>query len=369
MADIFVSYASEDRDRAQSLAEALGREGYDVWWDRTIPPGRVFDEVIQEALQGARSVVVLWSEASTRSNWVKAEADDALSRGKLVPVLIAPVLPPFEFRRIQAANLAQWSGDHDDPEYRTLLGAIRQQLKRGHADRAHNAVAGEPVARPGGVTRPRIVAAAALLVLLGVASIAWRFWSVGESSSSQAFSAAPSKPNPPDGHAAEPSVVETTSGTSRVPTQPGASAARSGGERINLLASSSGGELVLAPNERWSATIDGRDDTYAYVDAGEGVYGFKDGRAATFNAFAVLIPSTSDINLGTFELLAGNDLRGSFRSIGTFTTENVRIMREPYQEFTFAPVTAKYLKVRALKNHTGGTVAAAYEFRVYGTLR
>jgi hypothetical protein len=32
-------------------------------------------------------------------------------------------------------------------------------------------------------------------------------------------------------------------------------------------------------------------------------------------------------------------------------------------------VTAKYLKVRALKNHTGGTVAAAYEFRLYGTLR
>jgi hypothetical protein len=25
--------------------------------------------------------------------------------------------------------------------------------------------------------------------------------------------------------------------------------------------------------------------------------------------------------------------------------------------------------VRALKNHTGGTVAAAYEFRLYGTLR
>jgi hypothetical protein len=342
MADIFLSYATEDREHARSLAEALRSEGYDVWWDRTIPPGRVFDEVIQEALHGARCVVVLWSEASTRSNWVKAEADDALSRGRLVPALIAPVLPPLEFRRIQAANLAQWSGDHDDAEYRTLLAAIRQRLARADAGRPGSAAAAESATTGGSATRPRMIAAAALLVVLVVASLAWQLW--------------PSRgsPSAPGSSAAAPA---------------GTPARASGGERLNLLASSAGGELVLAPNERWSATIDGRDDTYAYVDAGEGVYGFKDGRAATFDAFAVLIPSTSDANLGTFELLAGNDLRGSFRSIGTFTTENVRIMREPYQEFRFPPVTAKYLKLRALKNHTGGTVAAAYEFRLYGTLQ
>ena len=34
MADIFVSYASDDRDRVQSLVEALEAEGWTVWWDR-----------------------------------------------------------------------------------------------------------------------------------------------------------------------------------------------------------------------------------------------------------------------------------------------------------------------------------------------
>jgi TIR domain len=51
MADIFISYASQDRDRAKALADALAAQGSSVWWDRVIPPGRVFDEVIEEALR------------------------------------------------------------------------------------------------------------------------------------------------------------------------------------------------------------------------------------------------------------------------------------------------------------------------------
>ena len=55
MSDIFISYASEDRDRVQSLARALKRKGWSVWWDRRIPIGRSFDEVIQEALDALQS--------------------------------------------------------------------------------------------------------------------------------------------------------------------------------------------------------------------------------------------------------------------------------------------------------------------------
>ncbi|HEU5284393.1 MAG TPA: toll/interleukin-1 receptor domain-containing protein, partial [Burkholderiales bacterium] len=64
MADIFISYASPDRETARTLAERLGELGHSVWWDRTIPPGRQFDEVIQEALHAARCVIVLWSAQS-----------------------------------------------------------------------------------------------------------------------------------------------------------------------------------------------------------------------------------------------------------------------------------------------------------------
>jgi hypothetical protein len=54
--DKFISYASSDRDRARTIAERLSAAGYSVWWDRTIPPGGVFDEVIQEALDAAKCV-------------------------------------------------------------------------------------------------------------------------------------------------------------------------------------------------------------------------------------------------------------------------------------------------------------------------
>ena len=80
MSDVFLSYASADRERAVAIAELLRMSGYSVWWDRTIPPGRVFDEVLQEALSSAGCIVVLWSRASVASNWVKTEAAEGATR-------------------------------------------------------------------------------------------------------------------------------------------------------------------------------------------------------------------------------------------------------------------------------------------------
>ena len=35
MSHIFLSYASEDRERVRPLAEALSQQGWSVWWDRS----------------------------------------------------------------------------------------------------------------------------------------------------------------------------------------------------------------------------------------------------------------------------------------------------------------------------------------------
>src|SRR5262249_40648383 len=128
MADIFVSYASADRDRARALAEALATQGWSVWWDRTIPPGRQFDEVFEEVLAAAGGVVVRWSKASVASSWVKTEAADARDRKILVPVLIEDVKLPLEFRRMQAADLSQWRSG--SPQSDELFQAIAAALRR-----------------------------------------------------------------------------------------------------------------------------------------------------------------------------------------------------------------------------------------------
>ncbi|MDQ3115900.1 MAG: toll/interleukin-1 receptor domain-containing protein [Verrucomicrobiota bacterium] len=49
MSDIFISYAREDREKAQAIAAVFQEQGWSVWWDRSIPPGRTFDQVIEEA--------------------------------------------------------------------------------------------------------------------------------------------------------------------------------------------------------------------------------------------------------------------------------------------------------------------------------
>src|SRR5918993_1554515 len=112
MNDIFISYDSADR---------------------AIPLGKAFDQVIEEELNAARCVIVLWSKESVRSRWVKTEAAAAADRDCLLPVLIEDIAIPFEFKRIQTAMLINWSGDDSDPEFNRLVKAIEQLAKQPRA--------------------------------------------------------------------------------------------------------------------------------------------------------------------------------------------------------------------------------------------
>lgn len=129
MSDVFISYAREDRATAEAMAQALQAAGLTVWWDRVIPPGRQFDEVIEEALDASRCVVVLWSVASAASKWVKAEAGEALAQDKLVPAMVAPGLRlPLEFRRVQAADLTAWRPGEPSAELDAFCQAVAAQV-------------------------------------------------------------------------------------------------------------------------------------------------------------------------------------------------------------------------------------------------
>lgn len=128
MSDIFVSYANEDRSRAQRLAQEFERRGWSVFWDRQIPAGKSWREVITAELSEASSVVVLWSKFSVNSRWVQEEADDGQRRGVLVPVLIDDVLPPIGFRGVQAADLSDWGGAKPSSEFERLISEIDDRL-------------------------------------------------------------------------------------------------------------------------------------------------------------------------------------------------------------------------------------------------
>ncbi len=129
MANVFLSYASEDGARAGLIAQALIGQGWTVWWDRTIAPGRTFDDVIEDALEDASCVVVLWSKASIASHWVRAEAAEGMRRGILVPAFLENVKIPLEFRRIQSANLTSWDGSPDDPKFDQFVQSVAMLMQ------------------------------------------------------------------------------------------------------------------------------------------------------------------------------------------------------------------------------------------------
>jgi hypothetical protein len=144
VADVFISYASEDRDRARSLAKVLETGGLSVWWDRKIVPGQSFDQTIERELDAAKSAVVLWSTASISSGWVKSEASAARQRGILVPAMIDDVKIPLGFRDIQCANLVGWSGDPANEEYQSLRSGLQAVMTIAAPVKA--AVASQPSA-------------------------------------------------------------------------------------------------------------------------------------------------------------------------------------------------------------------------------
>ena len=130
MADIFISYASEDRDKAEILASNLQEQGRSVWWDRDLPFGRPFDEVIRTELKNSGCVVAIWTERAVNSLYVIGEARDALRLGKLISVFLSVphVVLPYDLQAIQGVELIDWHGDASNIEFQRLARGITTLL-------------------------------------------------------------------------------------------------------------------------------------------------------------------------------------------------------------------------------------------------
>ena len=136
MSDIFISYASEDREKARALATALECRSWSVWWDREIPLGESFDNVIERAMSNARCVLVLWSAASAASEWVRSEASEGNRRGILVPVFLEEIEAPLAFRLLNGATLKDWEPGVQHHEFDRLINHIAELLGKGPAQEA-----------------------------------------------------------------------------------------------------------------------------------------------------------------------------------------------------------------------------------------
>ena len=113
MAGVFISYAREDRETARQLAQVIEQNGYPVWWDRELVAGNQFAEIIENKLDTADAVIVLWSENSRKSHWVRDEAAVGRDRNRLIPLALDDVMPPLGFRQLHTPSINGWGGQAD----------------------------------------------------------------------------------------------------------------------------------------------------------------------------------------------------------------------------------------------------------------
>ena len=128
MADIFISYAKEDRRKARTLAEEFEKVGWTVWWDRDIPAGETFAEYIKKQLDsapvcGSSLVCKVGGQQVGQEGGKKSQRPN-----KLIPVLVENVTPPWVFEDIQTRDLTLWGGEADADNFPKLVSDMTRLL-------------------------------------------------------------------------------------------------------------------------------------------------------------------------------------------------------------------------------------------------
>jgi TolB-like protein/tetratricopeptide (TPR) repeat protein len=176
---IFISYARTDRARVAPIVTALESRGRRVWWDSHLAGGSTYAREIETALRAADAVIVVWSQASVHSDWVRDEATVGLELSRLVPIRLDDTTSPLGFGQIHTIDLARWNGHADAPEIAQLIHAIdRTGAGEVHRIARPARSSGSPLAR-----RALLIGAAAAPILaLGAWWLAGRPWSGGGAS-------------------------------------------------------------------------------------------------------------------------------------------------------------------------------------------
>lgn len=175
MASVFLSYDREDGEEARKIALALEKAGHSVWWDRHIKAGAQYSKEIDRALKEADAIVVLWSERSVDSAWVRDEAAAGRDSGRLVPVLLDSTVPPLGFRQYQTIDLSPARGRGRSAALMQLVGAVEALSGPGTTKVTEEATTAPPPPR----RNLRLTAVAlAVLALAGVAVgiVQWGPW-------------------------------------------------------------------------------------------------------------------------------------------------------------------------------------------------
>lgn len=135
MADIFISFKTDDTPRVQAIYDGFRARGLTVFWSNDIPKGAPdYHGIIKAEIREAPVVVVVWTRNSVLSHPVAQEGAQAERDNKLFQVLLDDIEPidfPMEVRfKAQKTMLLRWTGNPNHSEWIKLNSAIDARLGR-----------------------------------------------------------------------------------------------------------------------------------------------------------------------------------------------------------------------------------------------
>lgn len=129
MADIFISYSRADQLTIKKLSKALEAKDLWVWWDQELLAGDAYADDIERELTVAKAVIVVWSETSAKSRWVRDEAAVAADAGTLISISVDGSVPPIGFRQFHCVDFSTWQGEQNSVELNEVLKAIAAKFR------------------------------------------------------------------------------------------------------------------------------------------------------------------------------------------------------------------------------------------------
>lgn len=122
MSDVFISYSSKDRAAVEPIVRQLQEHRVDMFWDQLIAPGESFQDRVERQLSEAKAVLVVWSQHAAESEWVRSEAQFAVTHKKYVSMNLGDrfnIPAPFD-----KFHTFRWRDDGGNEVVKQLLVAF-----------------------------------------------------------------------------------------------------------------------------------------------------------------------------------------------------------------------------------------------------
>ncbi len=145
--DLFISHSSQDDALVRQLRIALEAHGVAVWADsRELTAGDGLTPTIQQAIQEAGFLMVVFSGASINAEWVLDEIDWAKEQGKMVIPLCLPAVKHTLVKRLLGKDALIIEHDPAQPIGLALLKIFEAMGRQLPDDRENTAIKEKPFA-------------------------------------------------------------------------------------------------------------------------------------------------------------------------------------------------------------------------------